>query len=144
MKLDKKALEAAEDALWHNSPPGSEINLAPAIRAYLDDADLVARSDLLFQQKLRFDMLQERDEARCHAADNGKMIAALRGALEELLRWHRNDGDDTNEPPSAFIEQARAVLEETAPPSTQEPTVGEDDTPVQRSTTAELQKSRLE
>ena len=43
-ELDKAALEAAKDALWYNSPLGSQINLASAIQAYKDEAGLVDRS----------------------------------------------------------------------------------------------------
>ena len=65
MTLDPKVLKAA-----HKACPGTFLTddrIIAVIEAAFNAADLVPRSDLLFQQKLRFDMLQERDEARREA-----------------------------------------------------------------------------
>ena len=71
----------------------------------------------------------------------GKLEALWEAAEAFLTRVRNRPGG------SLLGEEAKqldAALTDTAPAPTQEPTVGEDDTPVQRSTTAELQKSRLE
>jgi hypothetical protein len=41
-------------------------------------------------------------------------VAELEGALSELLRWHRNEGDDTDEPAGEFIKKAIAALATTS------------------------------
>ena len=37
-------------------------------------------------------------------------VVELAEALEGLIRWHRNEGDDTDEPPGKFLQKARTVL----------------------------------
>ena len=55
------------------------------------------------------DQISWKDRAEAEAA----RVVELAGALSELLRWHRNDGDDTDEPPGEFLGKACATLSAT-------------------------------
>ncbi len=80
MTLNKEALEAAYEALGEDTTGWS---ISAAIQAYLDAAEVVERTHKRPTAALQ-NALDERDEARREAADNGKMIAALRKELEQI------------------------------------------------------------
>ena len=130
MTLNPKALKAAVDALWHHSPPGSDINLAPAIRAYLDAADLVPFTDGVavrerMSQELELAQIQarqdrrERDKARAQ-------VAALREALDNIADHAPWGGPDITDWIKWMQGVARAALTDTEEAPTEREPEGED------------------
>ena len=105
MTLDPKALEAAEDTLWHRTETGGRADLEAAIETFLSHPDCgwverrkyddMVRTALRDNDEARREAerantladccVDERDEAYKVAKELGKQIAALREALEELL-----------------------------------------------------------
>ncbi len=52
----------------------------------------------------------EAEEMRDRAEAVETHVTELAGALSELLRWHRNEGSDTDEPPTEFLQNATVAL----------------------------------
>lgn len=93
--IDPKALEAAEDTLWHRTETGGRADLAGAIETFLEhpNADLVPHRRLAECQDMRNRLKaqatknrNERDEARLRLQE---MIVERDVLLDELIEAHR-------------------------------------------------------
>ena len=125
-ELDPKVFEAAVEIFTAKLGPcfhsvGSiDAKLIAAFKETLDAADLVEREDyndlkdtLRSRHDLHIRTLDERDKARRLAAENGKMLAALRAALDQIADHAPWGGPDVRDYIKWMQGVARAVLTDT-------------------------------